>query len=97
MCIALIGGIDRIGRHYLEEGELAGVELRVYSTSEVNLTAKLRNIDGMVVFTNKISHRAKTEAMKAAKASGIPVLMRHSCGVCTLRECLGSLTGQAKA
>jgi len=89
MCIALIGGIDRIGKHYLEEGAHAGVELRVFSQSEVNLVAKLKHVDGMVVFTNKVSHRAKIEALKAAKAHGIPVLLRHSCGVCTLRECLG--------
>jgi hypothetical protein len=87
MCVALIGGIDRLERHYTEAAERAGVGLRVFSRSEVNIVAKLKHMDAMLIFTNKVSHRVKTEAMKAAKLQGIPVYMQHSCGVCTLREC----------
>lgn len=91
MCVALIGGMDRLERHYTEEAERAGVGLRVFSRSEVNIVAKLKHMDAMLIFTNKVSHRMKTEAMKAAKAQGIPVYMQHSCGVCTLRECLNCM------
>lgn len=91
MCIALIGGMDRLERHYLEEAKQAGIDLRVFSSSVVNMTSKIRNFDAMVIFTNKISHRAKNEAVSAAKANGIPVFMHHSCGVCTFRECLKCL------
>lgn len=91
MCIALIGGMDRLERHYIEEARQAGVDLRVFSSSEVNMTAKIRSFDAMVIFTNKISHRAKNQAVSAAKANAIPVFMHHSCGVCTFRECLKCL------
>ena len=91
MCIALIGGMERLERHYLEEGERAGVDLRVFNSSEVNIGSKIRNVDAMVIFTNKVSHRVKAEAVKAAKANDIPVFMHHACGVCTLRECLNCL------
>lgn len=91
MCIALIGGMDRLEKHYMEEGERVGVDLRVFTTSEANICSKIRNVDAMVIFTNKVSHRVKAEAMKAAKANGIPVFMHHSCGVCTLRDCLNCL------
>lgn len=91
MSIALIGGMDRLERHYVEEADRAGVSLRVFTRSEVNIGSKLKNLDGIVIFTNKVSHQVKKEAMKAAKANGIPVFMHHSCGVCTLRECLSCL------
>jgi len=88
MCIALIGGMDRLDKHYKEVAELAGLSLQIFSRSQTNIAAKLKKADLMVIFTNKVSHRVKTEAMQAAKSCGIPVIMRHTCGVCTLRECL---------
>jgi len=91
MCIALIGGMDRLERHYKDEAERTGIYLRVFTRSEVNIGSKLRNMDAMVIFTNKVSHNVKKQAMDAAKANGIPVYMHHSCGVCTLRECLNCL------
>ncbi|MCM2357162.1 MAG: DUF2325 domain-containing protein [Geobacteraceae bacterium] len=91
MCIALIGGMDRLEKHYLEEAERSGVSLRVFTRSEVNIGSKLKNMDAVVIFTNKVSHNVKKQAMTAAKANGIPVFMHHSCGVCTLRDCLNCL------
>lgn len=87
MCIALIGGMDRLERHYLDEAKRAGRNLRVFTRSEVNIGSKLKNFDGVVIFTNKVSHQVKS----VAKAHDIPVFMHHSCGVCTLRECLKCL------
>lgn len=49
----------------------------------------------MVIFTNKVSHRAKNEALNVAKMNDIPVYMHHSCGVCTLRDCLSCLRNVA--
>lgn len=88
MSIALIGGMDRLERHYIQEAKKAGVELRVFTRSEVDISSKLKNLDGIVIFTNKVSHRVKNQAVTAAKANDIPVFMHHSCGLCTLRECL---------
>lgn len=95
MCIAVIGGMERLERHDLDEGDRAGVNLRVFNSAEVNIGPKIRNVDAMVIFTNKVSHRVKVEAVKAAKANSIPVFMHHSCGVCTLRECLNCMVRYA--
>ncbi|WP_298271372.1 DUF2325 domain-containing protein [Geobacter sp.] len=91
MCVALIGGMDRLERHYVGEAERLGIALRVFTRSEVNIGSKLKHVDAVVIFTNKVSHRVKAEAMKAAKSNGIPVFMHHSCGVCTLRDCFNCL------
>ena len=88
MCIALIGGMKRLESHYVDNAASLGIELRVFNESETKIGRKIRHVDAMVIFTNKVSHRLRLEAVKAAKANGIPVLMEHSCGICTFRECL---------
>jgi len=45
----------------------------------------------LLIFTNKVSHRARHEALSVAKAQNIPVFQYHSCGVCTLRNCLNCI------
>jgi ABC-type uncharacterized transport system substrate-binding protein len=97
MCVALIGGMDRLERHYFEEAEKTGIELRIFSVLEGKIASKIKNVDAIVIFTNKISHKAKKHAMDASKAYGIPVFMHHSCGVCTLRECLNCLLINTRA
>jgi hypothetical protein len=91
MSIALIGGIDRLQRHYISEAENFGINLKIYTNPETGMKSKIGNADAVVIFTNKVSHRAKKEAMAVANNDNIPVLMRHSCGICTLRDCFNCL------
>jgi ABC-type uncharacterized transport system substrate-binding protein len=91
MCVAVIGGMARLERHYRQEATQAGVELRVFNQSEAKIAAKLKNVDALLIFTNKVSHRARHEALSVAKAQNIPVFQYHSCGVCTLRNCLNCI------
>jgi hypothetical protein len=91
MSIALIGGMDRLERHYITEAENLGISLKVFTKSESGLTSKIKNMDMIVIFTNKVSHRARKEVLTATKSRNIPVFMYHSCGICTLRDCLNCL------
>ena len=96
MCVALIGGMDRLERNYVCEAEKLGIDLRVFTKPETDLSSKIKNVAAVVIFTNKVSHKAKKEAMNIAKAKNIPVFMYHSCGICTLRECLSCLKSSAE-
>jgi hypothetical protein len=91
MCVALIGGMDRLGRHYMDEAEKHGIDLRVFTKPETGISSKIGQMDAVVIFTNKVSHKAKREAVQIAKARNIPVFMHHSCGICTLRDCLNCM------
>lgn len=91
MSIALIGGMDRLERHYISEAEKSGIDLKVFNRAEAGIAQKIRNVDAVVIFTNKVSHRARKEAVNLAKTGNIPVLMYHSCGLCSLRACLDCL------
>lgn len=91
MSIVLVGGMDRLGDKYQKEAKDSGIDLHIFSQAELNMKRKIKRADAVVIFTNKVSHRAKNEAFVAAKSCGIPVFMHHACGVCTLRECLKCL------
>ncbi len=93
MSVALIGGMDRLVRNYIHEAKQAGINLKVFTKLETKLSAKVKNVDAIVIFTNKVSHKAKKEAMNAARLRNIPIFMHHSCGICTLRECFNHLKG----
>jgi ABC-type sugar transport system substrate-binding protein len=91
MCIALIGGMARLERHYQSEAKKFGIKLRIFNTEQANMAGKFAKVDAVVIFTNKVSHQARNRAMSAAQKNGIPVLMHHSCGLCTLRDCFNCL------
>jgi ABC-type uncharacterized transport system substrate-binding protein len=93
MCIAVIGGMDRLQKHYLSEAQKFGIKLAIFSKMKAGMAASIQHVDAVVIFTNKVSHNARNEAMAAAKNNNIPVFMFHSCGLCTLRECFHCLQG----
>lgn len=76
---------------YINEAEGFGVDLKVFTKPEGNMASKIGHVNAVVIFTNKASHKAKKEVMNIAKARNIPELMYHSCGICTLRDCLSCL------
>ena len=91
MSIILVGGMDRLGEQYRAEAKRRGMDIQIFSQDEQGLSAKIKNAEGVVIFTNKVSHQARNRAIKTAKSKRIPVLMHHSCGVCSLGECLNCL------
>jgi len=83
--------MDRLERHYRNEAEKFGIDLKVFNTSAAGIASKVKNADAVVIFTNKISHRAMKEVMCIARSKNIPIFRYHACGVCTLRDCLNCL------
>lgn len=96
MCVALIGGMDRLERDHETEALRHGVELRVFTKTKTGLVTRLKAVDVMVMFTGKVSHQLRREAVNAARSRSIPMIMIHSCGVCSLRGCLQRLMASEK-
>lgn len=92
MSIVLVGGMDRLGEKYQHEARKQGMNLKIFSQADQNMGTKIKSADAVIIFTNKVSHKARNEAFITAKKLGIPVFMHHACGVCTLRECLNCVS-----
>ena len=96
MTAALIGGMDRLQPHYHKTARKAGFKLKMFTGTENTINDRLGNINLVIIFTGKVSHSARKIAINAARAENIPLLMCHSCGVSTLRECLENRTCPVK-
>lgn len=94
MCAALIGGMDRLKRDYMNEAKRQGVKLKVFTGKERNITGSMGNVDFAVVFTNKVSHKARNEVVGLLKKKDVPVVMQHSCGISSLRKCIAEQAGK---
>ncbi len=91
MKVTLIGGMDRLKRHYEEAAHRAGHDLKIFFQYETGMEAKIGTTDALVLFTGKVSHSARNHALEAARNLGIPVIQSHSSGISALRECLLSV------
>ena len=88
MCAALVGGMDRLKREYMTEAKKNGVKLKHFTGKERKISQSLAGMDFIVLFTNKVSHKARKEVLDAVKGMDVPVYMHHSCGISSLRKCL---------
>ena len=91
MCIALVGGMDRTARHYETAAMKYGVDLHHFESDGPRFEQKLSGMDGIVIFTNRISHSARKRALSKGQSKGIPILMCHSCGISSLKRCLDEI------
>ncbi len=91
MSVLLLGGMDRLERHYQNEANQRGVKLKVFTKPTKDIARKVGRVDAIVIFTDKVSHSIKHEIISYARSKGIPFFMYHSCGLCTLRKCLDCL------
>lgn len=87
MCAALVGGMDRLRNEYISVAKELGIELKVFTGKERSIKSQLGDLDMMILFTGKVSHAAKHEAVKHAKTNNIQLYMVHSSGVSALRKC----------
>lgn len=86
MCATLIGGMDRLRRDYINAAKARGIDLKVFTGKENQISSQMGYPDLVIVFTSKVSHAARKEVLSYAKSRNIPVRMVHSCGVSTLRN-----------
>jgi hypothetical protein len=80
--------MTRLKQEYIDTAKDMGVKLKVFTGQERSIRGQLGNLDMMIVFTGKVSHTAREEAVKHAKSCKIPLRMVHSSGVSSLRKCL---------
>lgn len=94
MCAALVGGMDRLKEDYQQTARNLGFRLKVFTGKEKNIRTMIGSPDVIIIFTDKCSHKARTEAVQRAKAASIPVLRMHSSGVTSLKGCLDSFAAR---
>lgn len=99
MTVAVVGGLDRLGRHYTAlADEHEDMEISFYPQIKPKLADKIANTDGVVLVTNLVSHTAAREVYRLARDKGLPVIACHRASVSAMRQCLSTLaTGAGDA
>jgi hypothetical protein len=88
MYTVLVGGMERLHKEYVETARTLGVTLKVFNGQERSIKKQLGGADMLILCTGKVSHSARREVIKHARAKQIPVQMMHSAGVSALRCCI---------
>ncbi|WP_027183619.1 DUF2325 domain-containing protein [Desulfovibrio inopinatus] len=88
MSAILIGGLDRLKRKYEAEAAKRGVNLKVFTGKENAVAKHLGKTDMVILFTDKVSHKARRQAASLAKSRNIPLAQTHSSSVSSLGRVL---------
>lgn len=92
MTIAIIGGLDRLKGEYTKlADEHEDMDIRVFSQSKPKLGSRLADVDGVVLFTNLVSHNAAKQVYRMARANKIELVCSHSGGISAARSCVTAL------
>jgi hypothetical protein len=83
--------MDRLKRDYENAANHCGVAIRIFTGKESCLADQMGCPDKVILFTDMISHKARTKILQRSKALGIPVIFLHSSGVSSLSRCLRGL------
>ncbi|MDR2050422.1 MAG: DUF2325 domain-containing protein [Deltaproteobacteria bacterium] len=94
LCVALVGGMDRLKRKYESAAQKCGVELKVFTGKESGLAAKIGEPDLAILVTGLISHSAEIMVTQHSRSLGIPVHFMHSNGISGLRRSLLSIVSR---
>lgn len=93
MCIALVGGMDKLKKNYQRAADEYCVDLHHFERDCPRLEDRLSGMDAIVIFTYRVSHNARGKAMSKGEVDGIPVFMCRSSGsISSLRRCMDEIT-----
>jgi hypothetical protein len=88
MCAALVGGMDRLRREYIEAARHLGVDLKVFTGKERGIAERIGGAELVMLLTGKVSHAARDEVVAYTRAKNITLRQIHSSGVSALRRTL---------
>ena len=91
MTISIIGGLDRLKRHYEDALKEKGHKMKLLSQNKRQFYNYLSNVNGIIIFTNEVSHNAMWCAIKYAKTLNIPVARSHSSSISGLKKSINKI------
>lgn len=86
MSIILVGGHDRMQEMYRSIGDKHGHRMKVFTQMPAKFEKAIGSPDGMVLFTNTVSHKMVKTAVKEAKRKNIPIIRCHTSSASSLEQ-----------
>ncbi len=96
MSIVLVGGHDRMHEEYKVICNKHGHKIKVFTQMIPRFEKNIGCPDLIILFTNTVSHKMITVAVKKAKQQKIPVRRCHTSSGFALEQTLKNLVGEDK-
>lgn len=91
MTVAIIGGLDKLNQHYTKLAREENLDIRVFNRYSQDLCKRIDQTDGVILFTNLISHKAARHVYKLARDDRINLVCCHKCSISAVRDCISKL------
>ncbi|TCT15388.1 uncharacterized protein DUF2325 [Natranaerovirga pectinivora] len=91
MSIVIVGGHDRMHKEYKGIASKYGHKAKVYTQMPKGFNKMIGSPDGIILFTNAVSHNMVHIALKEAKKKNIPVVRCHNSSCVAMEEILKEL------
>lgn len=91
MTVAIIGGLNRLNEQYEKLAREENLDLRVFNRLTPSLQKRIEQTDGVILFTNLISHKAARHVYKLARNNKINLVCCHKCSVSAVKSCITRL------
>lgn len=97
MSIVVIGGIDRLKRHYERTLKEKGYATKIFLQNLHDLQSRLGCTNGIIVFTNQVSHNAMWCVTRHAKIFNIPIARSRTSSISGLKRCINVIENRHKS
>lgn len=88
MTITIIGGIQKLKKHYEKICKEKNFKPKFVLDKHPNLRDILRNSDAIVIITSNINHNTAKTAKAVSKEMGIPLFLCHKGSITSLKKIL---------
>lgn len=93
MSIIIVGGHDKMVTLYRELCEKRGHRAKVYTQLPAQFEKQLGHPDGIILFTEKVSHKMARVVVQKARRNSIPILRSHTSSATSLEALLHEFEG----
>lgn len=93
MSIVLVGGHDRMHSEYKNVCKRFGHNIKIFTQMKTNFSKRIGEPDGMIIFTNTVSHKMVKAASVEAKRSNVNVVRCHTSSKSALENTIKELEG----
>lgn len=97
MTVAIVGGLNRLNEQYAKLAKEENLDLRVFNCYSPSLSKRIVQSDGVILFTNLISHKAARHVYKLARDNKINLICRHNCSISAVQSCIAELKNSDNA
>jgi len=91
MTISVVGGKEHLKTHYEKAIKARGHKMKLLLQNSRRLYKNVGNVNGIIIFTDNVSHNAAWSLTKHAKTVEIPIVRGSTSSIASLKKCINEI------